>query len=269
MIQSLTRLKRYGNISYQREVCMSEEFNRTLEILSRVNPTLEDLIRLGLTIDQNKRKDRVRSGKWNPSSFSRCFRNQFWNRKNEPVTNPPDIKSLKRMYQGKHTHLMYQSLLPKEIVEVKVETDNTKGYADLVLKDKVKDYKCVDEYQYNRYCKIPTPKYLEKEVDKIRQVCWYCIELNKPVGVLRPTIFGTFTGIDHEFKVSNYKHLVEKELSILNGVWEKDILPPPIPRTNWDCDYCSWKDKCKRNDTLSELDSGESFAEHYNMMKSE
>ena len=44
---------------------------------------------------QEERKNRTSSGKISPSQMGYCFRRQYWHRKGEPVTNPPDARLLR------------------------------------------------------------------------------------------------------------------------------------------------------------------------------
>ena len=201
------------------------------------------LIDICLLEEQSKRKDRERSGKFNPSSFGRCYRAQYWNRKNEPVSNPPDIKSLRRFKQGIYTHRLNQDFLPKGTTEIKVETDDVLGFADYVDSDGVLDYKCTD---FMKYENIPTPKYIEENPEKFLQCCFYAIELKKKYVVIAPTRFGTFNVIKHIDLADNWKERLNNELTTLRMWWDKDLLPPAIPRC-WggkECIYCNWRSKC-------------------------
>ena len=73
---------------------------------------IEKLIDDYLLAEQTQRAKKERSGLWSPSSFGRCFRYQFWNRKNEPQTNPPDLRALKIFKVGNIFHDFIQSMLP-------------------------------------------------------------------------------------------------------------------------------------------------------------
>ena len=208
---------------------------------------LNALVDASLQAEQDARKDRERSGKFNPSSFGKCFRAQCWNRLDEPQTNPPDIKGLRRMKQGTYTHKLNQAHLPKDQVEVKVETDDVLGFADFVSPQGVLDYKCSDGWNIKKYSSIPTPAYIEDNPDKFLQVAWYALELKKEDITIAPTPFGEFNNLLHTDKTANWKDKVDAEITTLMGYWGKGELPPAKPRCygGKECNYCSWKDKCK------------------------
>ena len=106
---------------------------------------IQKLINDKLLAEQNKRKDRVRSGMWSPSSFGRCYRLQYWNRKNEPQSNPPDERALRVFKVGHFFHDFVETIIkdqhPQAETEVLVKKDDVLGFADIVLPDEVIDIK--------------------------------------------------------------------------------------------------------------------------------
>lgn len=207
---------------------------------------IEKMINDALLAEQEKRKGRVRSNKWAPSSLGKCYRAQFWNRKNEPITNPPDLRGLQRMAQGKWTHTMIQSYLNKDITEVKVETEDILGFCDINL-DKIWDIKCCDEWQFKRYHNIPTPRFFEHNEHMFLQVGSYSKHLDKKNIVIRSNIFGSFTHKDHEIEYDKIAPKVDLELETLRRYWKEDKLPLAKARlyNGHECNYCNWKKKCE------------------------
>ena len=99
--------------------------------------------------DEAKKANRTRSGKWSPSSFGRCYRYQYWNRLNEPLTNPISIDTLKIFKVGNIIHRFFQDILKGDyIVEAKIETEDCLGFADLVGLDEVIDIKSARSYLF-------------------------------------------------------------------------------------------------------------------------
>ena len=221
---------------------------------------IQELLDKKLAEIQDERKDRVRSGKISPSSLGKCFRYQYWNRKNEPVTNPPDARALRVFKVGNMLHEMIQGLVDCEC-EVKFETDDELGYADLVGDDWVADIKSCNSKKFwflQKEDKIPIT---EREFQNFLQVGLYAVRMNKPrcgiVFVSKDDMCMAEYWVDTEAMRPH----VEAELATLKEQWEKDELPEPQPRcypsyrTNKktgemervgykEGGYCSYKDKC-------------------------
>jgi CRISPR/Cas system-associated exonuclease Cas4 (RecB family) len=171
---------------------------------------------------------------------------QYWNRKNEPQSNPVDVEALRRFKVGNIIHEYMQSFFPQAQKEVKVEAgDDVIGFADIVLTDEVVDIKSCRSYEFKLLVK---PDY-DIEVGKTTnclQVMSYALMLNKPQGRL---IFIEKDALDSTEFVLQTRDWVEKiadELTILRGQWKKDELPAPNPRAygGKECNYCNFRDKC-------------------------
>lgn len=197
--------------------------------------------------DQEKRKTRVRSGCWSPSSLGRCYRLQYWNRKNEPETNPSDVASVKRMQLGTLVHDWIQSKYPKEEVEVEVKKNDVLGYADLVQGDTVTDIKTTSPWAFKWFDKKDFDIAEEKFCNWL-QVATYCTILGKS----KMRLF--FVNIQDIHKTQEYtQNLVDwiepltNEFKQLRYFWDNEELPPAEPRAynGNDCKYCSWRDKCE------------------------
>ena len=106
---------------------------------------IQKLIDDELAQQQEKKLLRERSGKWSPSSFGKCFRYQFWHRKNEPETDPIEPRILRVFEAGKiFEDFVVKTLLPlhpEAQVGVKVEIEDVLGYADIVFPEEVIELK--------------------------------------------------------------------------------------------------------------------------------
>jgi len=209
--------------------------------------SVKNYIDNSLLKEQEDKKDRDRSGKYSPSSFGRCYRLQWFNRRNEPITNPPDLKALRKMAQGTATHKLNQDRLPKEKCEILVETLDVKGFADIV-DEIVYDIKSSEEWLVKKYWKRPTTFVIEDKYESFLQVAWYALELQKEFASILPLPFGTLIpyGIEHTIRVADWVDDIACELYHLRMYWDLGM-PPALPRAynGMECNYCSWKDKCK------------------------
>lgn len=205
-----------------------------------------------------KKEERIRSHKYSPSSFGRCFRNQYWNRKDEPPSNPPD-KRTQRIFRAGHLfHDFVQSAIlthyPEARKEVLIENDNYKGYADLVINDEVIDIKSQHSKAF-WYRKGVEWKDLEPKLySNILQVMWYAIKLEKSrarlVFVSKDDLCINEYGMEVNDK---WRKEVDGELFILNTFWQEQELPLAIPRAYPDkdgkpseCKWCQFLDKCNK-----------------------
>jgi len=190
---------------------------------------IQDLIDKKLAEKQEKRKDRVRSGKISPSSLGKCYRYQYWNIKNEPQTNPPDSRALRVFAVGHLFHKFLEDLMDCE-VEVKVEDDNVLGYADIVGDDWVGDFKTVNSKKFwylEKEDKIPIT---ERERHNFLQVTCYAMMLGKPYCKIVSILKGDLP----EGKARCYPtYRTDKKTGRMELVGHKE------------CEYCCFHDKCK------------------------
>lgn len=198
-------------------------------------------------------KPRVRSGKFNPSSFGYCYRAQYWNRKNEPMSNPPDNRDLRVMHCGKMFHDFVQKLAFKEYAnEVLVECDDVCGFADLVGENEVVDLKSQHSKSFHYIDKFKGDDIKAEKYGNWLQVLYYARELGKGYGRL------TFISKD-DLCIRDYIQPLDKywlpqldmELSELRMLWEQEELPKAEPRCKpnkagefWQCEYCRFHTKC-------------------------
>ena len=205
----------------------------------------------GMIDDALKPKPRKRSGKFSPSLFGRCYRAQIFNRKNEPVTNPPDSRVLRVFKAGNLFHDFVQQTLIDKFPELKSEVlidvdDDVVGYADLVNDIEVIDIKSQHSRAFHYMSK--TKDIGQDKKPNWLQVMYYAIALNKPAARLVFVSKDDLCIAEFHLKVDEYwKKEVSEELKILRMWWKKQELPPKNSRAynGKECDYCNWKDKCK------------------------
>lgn len=202
-----------------------------------------------------KKGERIRSHKYSPSMLGRCYRSQFFNRKEEPVSNPPDVRTERVFQAGKLFHNFVQDLIiannPEAQEEVLIETADFKGYADLVLPDEVTDIKSQHSKAF-WYRKDLTWKELEPKLyPNILQVVFYAVELHKERARLVFISKDDLSIQEYPILTDNYRVKLAKEISTLRDFWREEKLPPAEPRAypNKDgkfaeCGYCLWETLC-------------------------
>lgn len=216
---------------------------------------ISELIKIDLDSERKKRSERIRSGRYSPSSFGRCFRAQFWNRKNEPISNPPDDRAMRIFSCGDIFHDWIQEKLrkvnPDIQCEVKIERENYIGFADIVNGDEVIDIKTMHSKAF---------WYLDKCIDIKKekysnwlQVMWYAICLGKKYGKLCFVSKDDLCINEYREEANDYwKTEISKETCALDCIWMKGELPKAEPRA-WktECAYCNWEKKCKEIEKAS------------------
>jgi CRISPR/Cas system-associated exonuclease Cas4 (RecB family) len=205
----------------------------------------QDIIDNALIAEQAVKATRIRSGKFSPSSFGRCYRMQYWNRKNEPQSNPVGVEALRRFKVGNIIHQYAQGFFPNAQKEVMINLPDVIGFADIVLDNEVIDIKSCRSFEFKTFA---NPNY-DIKVGKFQnclQVCAYAHFLGKPFARL---IFIEKDALDSKEFVIETKDLaveLKDELEILRGQWANGVLPPASPRAygGKECSYCNYKDKC-------------------------
>lgn len=210
---------------------------------------IQKLIDECLAKEQESRSQRVRSGLWSPSLFGRCYRAQYWNRKDEPVTDPPDARVLRIFKAGKLFHDFVQKLITEQHLniqtEVKVLTEDICGYADIVNDNCVWDIKSIHSkaFWYMDKQDIAVTKF-----PHILQVMTYAIILKKPNTRLVYISKDDLCIREYGFIVNErWEEEVSNELKKLNEFWANEWLPPAEPRAykGKECQYCGFKTKCQ------------------------
>jgi CRISPR/Cas system-associated exonuclease Cas4 (RecB family) len=209
----------------------------------------EERIKNQLLKEQDARKLRERSGMWTPSRFGRCFRLQFYSRRNEPETEPINVEKLRRFAVGNLVHKYAQRFYPEADCEIKITKDDVVGYADIVHDNKVTDIKSVSDWEYK---KIISPDYdIEKEKEThCLQVCTYAWALDlKLAGLIFINIMNIHS-VEYDIRVDHFIPKIEDELSTLRTYWISETLPPAIPRAynGKDCEYCPYMTTCLKTE---------------------
>ncbi len=202
------------------------------------------------------REPKVRSGKWNPSSFGRCFRLQYWNRKDEPRTNPIDERTLRVFKAGDLFENFVRELIVKDgtgwkyIGDEPIECDDVKGFADLEYENEIADVKSQHSraFWWMTKCKdIKKDKYYYW-----LQVLYYARERGKQFGRLIFISKDDLCIQEYVQPLDDYwlKEL-DNELCALRYLWKKQELPAASPRCfinkdgeSQECKYCGWHDLC-------------------------
>lgn len=199
---------------------------------------------------ENKRNQETRDlGKFRASSFGRCYLAQVLKRRGEEETNPPGAKSLRIFNIGHMVHEYVQNLIPNknEVCELEYQDEDFSGHCDYVGDTYVEDYKTVNVFKFNQIIKKGADV-AEIVPNYVLQLMAYCKWWDKPTGRL------TFINKDDwriksfDFQYSDYEDLLEDEFDILKAFWNKNRLPPAMPRIRYgrseECIYCGYKDRC-------------------------
>lgn len=209
---------------------------------------LQKLIDEALLKEQEEKSKRARSGLWTPSRFGRCFRFQYWSRKNEPITNPTDIRGLRKFAKGNLYHEFLQKLLPEHQVEVLCKKDDIVGYADVVLPESVVDIKSIHTNVTGKMIKQGYDVYKDKESNWIQVATYSWILGKKFCGLL----FVDENLVMNEYfsPTDRFTEKILQELATLRLYWEDDHLPPPVPRAygGKECQYCAYQTKCEKTE---------------------
>jgi len=211
-----------------------------------IRTTIQDIITKRIAAENEARKTRVRSGKFNPSSFGRCYRAQIYNRLNVPETNPTDITSLRKFKCGNLFHEFVQSHLPEKTVEQVVETQDVYCRADIVGDDTVYDIKS----QHSRafwYMQKDGYDIAHEKHDNWLQVMYAAVELKKKYGCLIFVSKDDLCMAEYVDETDNWVEEVNTELITLRGYWDRKELPPAVARCygGKECEYCKWKTLCQ------------------------
>lgn len=214
-------------------------------------------------------KDHIKSGKFSPSLFGRCYRLQYWNRKGEPQSNPPDQRTLRVFKAGKLFHDFVQNLLvdqmsattlPCGVKEIKVESDDVKGYADLVRDNEVVDVKSQHSKAFWYMSKFKGDDIKKEKYPNWLQVMYYARELKKDFGRLVFISKDDLCVNEYIQPLDDYWLIeISNELATLRKYWRNIHLPPALPRcyqkkdgSFGECQYCGYLDKCKKLEAENE-----------------
>lgn len=219
--------------------------------------TIQELIDKAISLEDI---DHIKSYKWKPSLFGRCFRAQYWARKGEAESNPVDRRTLRVFKAGKLFHDFVQGLLGGQR-EVLIESDDVKGYADVVRDNEVVDIKSQHSkaFWYMAKYKAPGDVIADKYPNWL-QVMYYARELKKEFGRL---IFVSKDDLCIKEFVQPFDEYwleqIDTELRQLRHNWALQELPSAKPRCYMDkdgkskeCGYCNFRDKCAEIEARNE-----------------
>lgn len=209
---------------------------------------LQEMIDKVLMDEQEKGKSRIRSGCWSPSSFGRCYRYQFLNRKGV-AGDPIDARTLRKFKAGKLFHDFVEKLLPEHSTEVvcKNQEGDIFGYCDVVLDDMVIDIKSCHSYDFKRFWdkNKPYDVFKEKATNWLQVACYGMILKKKMCGLF---FISKDDLVTEQFvaPVEKFVPIIEDELKELRGYWKRDEVPVGEPRAygGKECKYCVYYTKC-------------------------
>ena len=214
--------------------------------------SIQELIDTKLAKKNEGEFEKRNTGKYHPSSLGRCYRMQYWQRKGEKPSNPPDARTLRVFQAGHLFHDFIQQYLPKHEVEVVCEAKNIKGSADIVTDDTVIDIKS----QHSRafwWMKKKGADIRKEKYNNWLQVACYAFILDKPKLRLVFISKDDLCITEYNDTLANWSEELTKEVRTLDGIWEEDVLPAATPRcyNGKECDYCNFKSKCKEKEDES------------------
>ncbi len=213
--------------------------------------SIQELIDKALEV----KEERKRSGLYSPSSLGKCYRAQFFNRQDELQSNPVDARMMRVFKAGNLFHSFVQDVIiknhPEAQKEVLIETDDFKGYADLVLNEEVIDIKSQHSKAF-WYRKDLTWNKLEiKLLCNILQVVFYAVNLNKQKARLVFVSKDDVSIQEYPIDVVKWEKTLKEEIEVLRDYWKRQVLPPARARAYPDkdgkfaeCGFCGWQDTC-------------------------
>lgn len=196
------------------------------------------------------------SGKWKPSNFGKCYRQQYWSRLGEKETNPPDARTLRVFKVGNIFEGWVKGMLenhPGLRYQVLVEEEDVKGYADFVDEDSVADTKTMHSQGFHYLTKKDCDIREEKKPNWL-QVMYYAWKLDKKFGKLGFFSKDDLCIFEIPQETKDWIKDLEEELKTLREYWNKKELPPAKPRcfkqkdgSYLECKYCGFSlhGKCK------------------------
>lgn len=193
---------------------------------------------------------RETSGKFAPYLLGRCFRNQIWAKAGIKSSNPPDDRVLRIFKVGSLFHDFIQNFLPEHQIEVKCETDDFKGRADIVTEDSVYDVKSVHSQSF-WYMNKPNYDIKTEKFHNWLQLTYYAWVLKKEKIVLVQISKDDLCINEYVDFTSKWLDTLQTEVDQLrwyDGIYEKGELPTAEPRFNKECKYCNYLDLCKKEE---------------------
>ena len=199
------------------------------------------------------KEEHTKSGKWSPSKLGGCYRKHYWSRKAEPETNPIDERTRRVFKVGDLFHDFFQTNLllryPTWQKEVKIEVDDTLGFADLVSEDEVMDFKTVHskKFWWNTQEINAGKDIKDMFYNNWLQVMFYALSLGRNRARLVFISKDDLCIQEYALPLDSYwKGELDMEFTKLNYYWNENTIPPAQPKlyNGKECGYCGYKDKC-------------------------
>jgi hypothetical protein len=203
------------------------------------------------------KEERTRSGQISPSGLGQCYRRQYWSRKNEKESNPPDARTRRVFAMGNMVEkFIVENLLkryPEWKTQVEVTQDDVHGYADIVSEDEVMDIKSQHsrKFWWNDKEMREGKDIRDMFYNNWLQVMQYAWILNRPKARLIFVSKDDLCIQEYSLDLDNYwKGELDMELTKIRYCWEMKTTPPAQPRlyggeeTKKECEWCQFKDKC-------------------------
>jgi DNA-directed RNA polymerase subunit RPC12/RpoP len=206
------------------------------------------------------------SGLISPSALGQCYRRVWWARKNEPVSNPPDNRTLRVFAMGHMVEkFVVDNLLlhyPDWQTQVEVTYEDVHGYADIVSPDEVMDVKSQHsrKFWWNTKEMQGGKDIKDMFMNNWLQVMTYAWYLNKPKARLIFVSKDDLCIQEYALDCDDYwKGLIDEELTKIRYYCGNKTIPPATPRLYWkekeqkfgECEYCGYKDLCKEKENAS------------------
>ena len=211
---------------------------------------------------QTTRPLRGKNKKFSPSGFGKCYRRQYWARMEVPPTNGVSDEVSEMAEMGNLCEFIYSLTCQGFETQVLIADGHFKGYADFEFDDVIEEAKSVTGSAFSQIKKDDFDLVANKLSNGL-QVSFYGKKKGKP-GVLvyisrdslkieRAYIKGKELRFvfKEELKVckkditKEWKELLDVEISTLVDYWERGELPPAEPRSDVDCGYCCYFNKCE------------------------
>lgn len=210
------------------------------------------------------KEEHISSGKYSPSLFGACYRRQHLKRSKFPPTNPPDKITLRKFKAGNLFHDFVQGIVlskyPEIQKEVKIETDNVLGFADMVDVDEVADIK--SQHSKKFWWNIKEFKAGKDIKDMFfnnwMQVMWYAWQLNKSSSRIIFVSKDDLAIQEYVLPVDDYwKGMLDEELTKLEYYWKEKVIPPAQPRLydGKECSWCVFSEHCWGKQTEAKKES--------------
>ena len=205
-------------------------------------------------LDQQLKSEREerKSSRFHVSSAGQCYRKRYWQRANQPQTNPPDERGLRIFAVGNLFHEWIQAKLGLMGIliskEQPVKDEHRSGRIDAVtLQDGqyiIYDFKTVHSRKFWYLTKKN-----ETDPQYAHQIVTYLDMLGGQFG--NPQLRILYISKDDlaleeiVIRPQDWTRAVQEDWDEMIDYWERGVLPPAESKFGWECKYCNWRDLCK------------------------